>query len=810
MSLTLLTNLAGDVKPTFGSSSATGLSVRANGEEKIKVLDAAGNIIDAQMPAGTTAPLLSQKRNVTATTTNGSPNIVLTAGAITAADLGKDYSGTNIPTGAKILSFTDATHFVISLNATAAGSGLTHTVGDTNTGLVQSNYAAYAYVYAATTRYPFVENDIAINGSLAPRGNPSPSLSIQIDVNGSAINVTVPQSTRADIDQIWIFRTEFFTAQVDADLNAQAGNMFFIGAITNDPTKNGANTSFGDHNPTSTGDQVEVDNFGVPTFQFVIYQDPFWWGWGNFPFVSTASWTTAGVVTLTAAGKKWFDGRNGQFVRLSGVAVGGADGLGGFIFKWLTNTTAQLTSDGTTAVGLAAIGSGTVVIQGPATTLYRSKRRNPFSWGFTEYLGQSARVPQVYAFKIGGGVGTAIGMIPSVNFLLLCTEFPAGSFVLDLKLAGDPSFESSLKTLSTFYSISSHHSLFPAVKNFTAVRSLPEERVVLWGWDAKNYSILECDGFKINPISQRISSTLRNMSQNRAQQILAHGAYDARNRLNCLWLPTANTGMLVNFLIAQHHPTGEWFMLDEHDVLCSAQFQDAETNLNKIYVGTQSGLVGEAFAEGHFSDWQINPYNAGVVDTAGSTFVTRNDGGVFQNNQEGYIGAWCLLTDQNGNNEQWARISAVTPTRIDFDFIYSRVGGGTGAFNPLPQQGWLFYVGLIEVRALKYFDMGIPASDKKLSEIWLTLDGVDEATPLLASTFLRFYQEVSKNPADPLQDGKILLPIKRVNPLQGGAKSMIWYTRTPSTERLKIFGIEIIDRGYSQWRLFNYTLKAQP
>src|SRR6266403_268309 len=130
MSLTLLTNLAGNVKPTFASSSAVGLTMRANGEERISVLDTAGNIFDAQMPAGAAAPTLSQKRTVTATTVNASPNITLTAGTVSTADLGKAYSGTNIPAGAKIITITDATHFVISVNASAAGSGLTHTIGD--------------------------------------------------------------------------------------------------------------------------------------------------------------------------------------------------------------------------------------------------------------------------------------------------------------------------------------------------------------------------------------------------------------------------------------------------------------------------------------------------------------------------------------------------------------------------------------------------------------------------------------------------------------------------------------------------------
>ena len=746
---TISTNIAGNIKPTFASSSAVGLTVRANGEEKISVLDTAGNMQDATLPAGTVAPALTQKRTILGTTTNGSPNVTVTTGTVTSSDIGKPITGTSIPAATTILSVTNSTNFVLSQNVVAGGAaGITFTLGDASTGLIQSNFAAYAYVYAATRRYPFVENDISINGSLAPRSNPSPATSISTDASGTAINVAVPQTARTDIDQIWIFRTEFYALQSDADLNATAGNMFFLGAVTNDPTKAGINVWYGDHSAISTGDQVEVDNFSVPTFQFVIYEDPYWWGWGNFPFISTASWTTGGVVTLTDVSKKWFNGRNGQYVRLSGIATGGADQIGGFIFKWLTATTAQLTTDGTTVATLQSNGSGTVVIQGPATTLFRSKRRNPFSWGFTEYLGNNLRVPQTYAFKVGGGQGTAIGIIPAISRLLLSTEYPAGSFVLDLKLAGTNNFEQSLTKLSDFYSISSHFSQFAATRNYTLIRALPDERIVLWGWDAKNYAIVECDGFKINPISQKIASTLRNMSTDRSKQILAHGAYDARNRLNCMWLPSANSGMLVNYMVAQHGPTGEWYMLDDHDVLCSAQFQDGETSVNKIYVGTQSGLVGEAFAEGRFSDWQINPNNAGVVSAATINTINRNDGGTFNSQDLGYVGSWCLLTDANGSNEQWARISAVTPTSLSFDFVYSKIGGGTAAFNPVPQAGWLFYVGLIEIRALKYFDLDAPSSDKSLAELWLTLEGVDSLANN-PSTFVRFYEELSSAPFSP-------------------------------------------------------------
>ena len=135
-------DIAGNVKPSFATSPATGLTVRANGEEKVQVLDANGNAHSIQMPQAAAAP-----------------------------------------------TFTDT------------GSG----------GLLPPNkFAAWFTVYAATTRYPLVENDITIDGSIAPRGNPNVQAAHQITADGQSVELSFPQSEQDDIDQIWIFRTEFF------------------------------------------------------------------------------------------------------------------------------------------------------------------------------------------------------------------------------------------------------------------------------------------------------------------------------------------------------------------------------------------------------------------------------------------------------------------------------------------------------------------------------------------------------------------------------------------------------------------------
>lgn len=739
------TDIAGNVKPSFASSPLVGLTVRANGEENTKVLDMNGNMYDAQFP-----------------TPSNPPTLTLVAGVGMLPNANK--------------------------------------------------FACYVYVWAATQHYPLVENDITIGGSVAPRSPKSPRATIQIDATGMHVHIVAdsPPADRPDLDQVWIFRTVFFATAIEAEDNSDAGNLFFVAAV--DAPAGGSPVTYDDGNSLEGTDQIEEDNFGVPTFRFVIYSDPYWWGWGNYPLSVDTTWETTGIVTLTD-GTKWFTGRNGQYVRLEGISSGGIGDNGLWLFKWLSATTMQLTLlDGSNATLLTS-GAGKTVVQGPPTTLFRSKPRNPFSWGFTEILASGNRVPQVYAFKIGGGLGTAIAQVPTVSYLLLSTEFPAGTFTLDLRQAGSTSFEDTKRQISNFYSITSHFSQFTATREFFPISGsqMQTEKIVLWGWDAKNFCIVETDGIGINVVSEKISKTLRRMTPVRSRQILAHGAYDAHNRMNCMWLPASDSDMEVNLLIMHHAPTDQWYVQDEKDILCSAQFQDGDTNLSKIYVGTQTGLLGQAFTDGFFYNWISSGRSYGTIGAVEDIdSITRNDGLEFFLDRDGYVGNWCLITDPNGENEQWGRISEVTNDTLTFDYIQPFTGSDHTQFNPAIVEDSIFYVGVIECRALKYFDLNAPSEDKKLTEIWATLDGVDSTfiTDDEGSTVLRYYRDRKGIPFAPDTDSKLNIKLFQVN-LDDDEKTQVWFTQKPPTERIKTFGIEIIDRGFQQWRLYNLTLKAQ-
>ena len=268
-------------------------------------------------------------------------------------------------------------------------------------GLLFPFFYAYVYVYASS-KFPFVESDGAINGKLFPRSNPSLSgtHAVATSAPNAQILVTVTKTTNTAITTIWVFRTAAFATAAEATTAAAGGFAFFNKELVNDGVAGTIN--YTDSNPVDGTDQVQNDNFVAPQFQFCVYADPYWWGFGNLPFTAAVSWTAVGLVTLTG-GDTWFNGRDRQNVTFSGITTGGIDGNGTYLFKNLTTTTANVTLDGTTSVGLPTTASGTITIQGPATTLFRSKPRNPFSWGFTETIG-SSNVPQQYAFKVGGGM----------------------------------------------------------------------------------------------------------------------------------------------------------------------------------------------------------------------------------------------------------------------------------------------------------------------------------------------------------------------------------------------------------------------
>lgn len=667
------------------------------------------------------------------------------------------------------------------------------TVNDNGAGALPNNkWAAYLYVYASS-RFPFVESDLAVNGLLYPRSNPSPATAYQYTGAGDrAVEGLATKTTAAGVNVIWVFRTTFFDTQIEAETAAAAGLAFFVDQVTNNGVA--GTVVWTDNNPVDSADQVQNDNFIAPQMQFAVYYDPYWWGFGNLPFAALATWDNShsgstGKITLTGA-DRWFDGRDGQNLTFSGITTGGFDGNGVWKFLWLTSTTATVTIDGVTPVALPSTGSGTVTVQGPATTLFRSKPRNPFSWGFTETIG-NANIPQQYAFKVGGGMGTAIAVVPNNATLKLDCNYPSKCFTLNLRSAGTSAFESTLRIISDVYSVDAHFSQFAAVTK--------DGQTVLWGLDYKNFAIVQSDGITQFPISGPIPKALRGLTVDRTRQLLAHGVYDPKSEMNCIWVGTVAGISLVNYLIYQHAPTGFWGFVNEHDVLCSATIQDSLTGIAKTFVGTQTGILGQAFVEQAWSNWvpETGKYKGEILSATATTLTTASGDEVFNTTDDGLVGNWVLVTNATGQQEQLARISEVAAHVLTFDLFRPLVGGDTSAFDPVPEEGWKFYIGLIECRLTKYFDFQQPQTDKRLMEIWLTQNNVDDTD----NTLVRWYRERSNTYQQ-------FAPLQNTYGEDNDQSSDAWFAQEEiPAELVKMFGIEIINRGYQQWRLINMVLK---
>lgn len=465
-------------------------------------------------------------------------------------------------------------------------------------------YVAYRYVYAATRRYPFVENITAAGGSVAPRSNPSVSSTPFLITALHKQTITVTKTQRSDIDKIWIYRTETFSTALLTAEASEAGQLFFLASINNDG--NPGTATYTDNTDVVGGEQLEFDNFPAPTSAFCVFYEPYFYLFGNLPLVVavTITYSTVGpVTTITLTDTtilKWFKGRNKQFIKFAEVSTGGFDGFGTFYFRWLSDTTAQLVTntEANTNGYISLLGTTTATIFGYSTTLYRSKANNPFGWGKTVTVGSLA-IPELYTLKVGGGIGTGIAVLPSDAILKLDTENPAKCYSLNLKLQDDEDFESTLRILSDTYSTSINSTQFPTLNR--------NKNASVCSLDSKNYSILECNGAQQIPISDAVVKFLRTIDVSEAAQRNYHGVFDPYTECNFVWLREEGALPIITHCVYQHMPTGQWGMMLDFDITASSSLQDATTNETLILGGTDTGIFGRLLKPFKFVNWLADP-----------------------------------------------------------------------------------------------------------------------------------------------------------------------------------------------------------
>jgi hypothetical protein len=652
------------------------------------------------------------------------------------------------------------------------------TVADGGSGtLTNGDWVVYMFVYVMENIFPLVAAVIY--------SNPSPeSAPYQIAGSGTRQNtVTVKYSSSSLVTSIYIYRTGLQTTEELAKLAADAGNLNFIGKVAN--VAGTGTTTFTDNLLTATGNDVlQFINFVAPQFRFVVWDGSYFWGWANQPFNAVASWTTGGIVTLqNPATDQFYGGRNGQFITFSNITSGGIDGRGTYIFSQTGQFTGQVQDEEGNNLTLPTTATGNIVIIGQSATLYRSGHRNPFQWGY-EYNIAGAYVPTLWALKVGGSIGTAISIVPAQQLLKLDMEYPALCVTYSLQTSDTDAFAQTQRQVSNLYSITSHFSQFPAVF---------QGRQVLWGFDYKNLAVLMCDGYTQTPISGPISILLRSLTKNRSLQLLCHGLYDPVTECNLIWLSSAaadqsNPVAMFDLCIYQHAPTGYWGILYDYGILCSAPVEDPNTSLRSIIVGTENGFVGKAFDTTTYGNWlPIDSLVSGFINSATSNSITRSEGqDDFNPLDSGLIGNFCLITNSAGLDTQVVKITGATSDTLIFEQVLNPIPS-TSVDTGLITGQWLFFIGLIELRMLKYFDGGEPSVDKAPREYWATITDAQLPT-------VEFFPEHAQQASQSLT-------------LNNDSDLDAWFNKINfPTKKGKTFGIALVERSYEATRVYNFTL----
>ena len=679
--------------------------------------------------------------------------------------------------------------YVLTANGEQIRAGInepaTPTAADGGAGtLTNAQWVCYQVVYVSENTFP----------SIAPviYSNPSERITFQIGVTGGVfggtrqIDVDILAVDNSFVTHAYLYRTTLQASQVLAETAADAGLMYYIGKVAN--TLTGTITVTDNTLNNSANDVIELTNFVSPQFRFVIWDGSYFWGFANHPFSAEAIWDVDGTFSLVNTDvDKFYGGRDNQFITFSGITSGGIDGRGTYLFEQTGDYTGKVIDEDGNDLTLPTSDTGNIVIVGPTANLYRSAYRNPFSWGYLASIG-GVYVPTLWELKVSGNLGTAIAVVPDQQLLKLDMEFPALCVTFSLQTSGTDVFNNTRRQVSRLYSVTSHFSQFVAVS---------KGKQLLWGMDYKNLAIVECDGFTQIPVSGPISIILRQLSTNRGLHLFTHGIYDPQTEINAIWLSSVDaddgtTPSQYNLCVYQHAPTGFWGVIADLGITASGSVEDLVTSKRNILVGTENGFLGKAFDESTYGNWlPTNSIYQGYINAATANTITRSDGqDDFDPLANGLVGNYVLCCDPNGYNIQIRKITAATFNTLTIETNFDVIPTITEDPGLVDGQ-WQFFIGLIELRVLKYFDAGEPTQDKAPREYWGTLKSAQFAT-------VEFYPEHAETPTSSL-----------VLEQDGGGTLDAWFKKLnfPSKKQ-KTFGLALTEKSYEPTEFFNFTLKS--
>jgi len=649
-------------------------------------------------------------------------------------------------------------------------------IGELNA--VGSGFYTYKYIgLCSRHRRPVPVGDDTIDYT---RSNPSPvSNAVFMDVGYRACSVTMGYLPREDISHIGLYRS----LVSDTSNVALAGNWYLTVVTTNCSTPTGLMNVIDVVPDWELGDYaVETDNYPPNAYPYATEVDNVIFAGGSRCFgegltvtVCTGTWG----VYLETAGRKFYDGIRGWKFTLVGDGAGGVDGLGHYYCRYLTDGILQLIDENGNPMNYDGDLSGTgrsfwAYIDGDV--LRYSKIGEPESWPLTNSVNTRGEI-------------TGLNQIPNQSMLAVCTDRPEVR-IFDLNVIGSPVFKNSLLVSNEF---SAYQFSLCAVEG--RLRGLDCWRGAIW----------ECDGSAVRDITRGILGDIwKYLSTNTEKQKNWHSCYDPHQKIFATFVALASSVRYADFGIIQNVRTGRWFFTFDKDLLCTGAYKDPNTGREMVLGGTQGqgtygGTWGRIFAKGHYNEWLYSDYKThGTVVTSTATTVTVDvtDGVNLQTAGDGLSGRWVLVTDENDENEQLGFISANTTNQFTVNAVYG--GYNDTQFDPVPEAGWKFYLGLIECKwGKKTFTFGDPAIMKQILDVKARITGTDEDLP----PFIRVYRgtagEYTRQAS--LQQREYI----------DASVTESWQSRNEPIEAAFQYGLTFYDRSYEGIELEDITITFQ-
>ncbi len=613
------------------------------------------------------------------------------------------------------------------------------TITDTATGtFTNAVYCCYRYCYA-TTKVALAESEVAAGGEIWPRSNPSPrSAGYKPASNARKLVATVNYSQESLVDKILIYRTDFFDTAALAETAADAGQLTWVGTIPNYNVV--GTTQFTETDPVVGGEDLVIDNYVAPIFRHVCYVEPYFYAGGNDDFLAEVSITYTGLVTITDD-SVWREGRNGQFAKFDGIDSGGVDASGSYYFKRLSDTTAQVYSDATlaTVASLPMQGDTRIRIFGNANILYRSKARNPLAWGTTDVV-DDVNVPKVFNIRVGGGHITAISQLNGANLLKVDTVNPTASYTFNLRAQDTTDFAATRKASAGSLS---------SISAYAQVEvQLTQAGISTLAFDANSNKIFLTDGTNVEDVSDAVTKTLANTSDDVVKRGLISAIYNRDTDLALFFLPQkagdTEPSCFFSTALGFHAGLKQWYAFLLPDITASANIEDSVSGRRFTVVGSEKGKIGILFDsdESKYSFNWIPKTSAGynIVDrypmtlTTGGSFNFSIDALSLEDAEiEEWVGMWGVLTSKFNATDTgyYARYlvrvgSWVGVNDITFDLAYDFATGefasdlqGLQSLNQSERTG-LLWMGCNPVAITKSF---VAERDSlKAAQFWVNYD----------------------------------------------------------------------------------------